>query len=68
MTVLSLHFPIGEVTLAHRLYKMLKTCDTRAAFSVWAGDYKQHEDLLPTEERHTLTALACEHLKKLRRA
>ena len=68
MTVLSLHFPIGEVTLAQRLRAMLATCDTKAEYSVWCGDYLAHANHLPFEDARQLTREAIEFGRRFRSA
>ena len=68
MAVLSLHFPVGEVTLAQRLRAMLATCETEAAFSTWCGDYLQFADKMPFAEQRDLTATSVRHLSNIRRA
>jgi len=68
MTVMSLHFPIGEVTLAQRLRAMLATCDTKADYSTWCGDYLAHANLLPFQDARVLTLDAVEFGLRFRSA
>lgn len=61
MAVLSLHFPIGEVTIAQRLRAMLATCETKAACSAWAGDYMEYADQLSIADQRELVSLSVRH-------
>lgn len=68
MAVISLHFPIGEVTLAQRLRAMLATCDTKADFSAWCGDYLAIANHLPVDDARALSREAITVGRDIRRA
>lgn len=61
MATLSLHFPIGEVTLAQRLRAMLATCETKVDCSAWAGDYMEFADQLSIGDQRELVNLSVSH-------